>query len=68
MFARAKEHGVSLKPGKCHIAKEEVQVLGHIVSKDGIKPDPAKTKAIRAMGEPKSKKELKTLKGRKLIF
>ena len=39
---RLKEWGVKLNRSKCHLKKPEIQPLGHIVNKDGVKPDPAK--------------------------
>ena len=49
VLERCKEHGVKIKPSKCHIGKKEVEVLGHIVFKDGIRPNPEKVKAILDM-------------------
>ena len=31
---------------KCEFWMEEIAFLGHIISKEGIKPDPSKVKAI----------------------
>ena len=44
----AKLDGVNLKVNlnKCSFCKEEVLVLGHIVSKEGISPKPKKVEAI----------------------
>lgn len=41
-----KSSGIALKPENCHFAYKEVLFLGHIVSKDGVRPDPQKTAAI----------------------
>lgn len=34
--------GLSLKPEKCHFGYEELKFLGHVVSCEGISPDPEK--------------------------
>lgn len=33
VFDRLREHGLKLKPSKCWLVREEVQYLGHLVSK-----------------------------------
>lgn len=37
-----------IKPQKCFFGFQEVLNLGHVISKDGIKPDPAKLEAVDA--------------------
>jgi hypothetical protein len=63
VLQRCREHGVKLKPSKCHIGMhmKEVQVLGHIVSSEGVSPDPMKTRAMAEMAPPTNVKELRTL-------
>ena len=39
---------LSLKPRKCAFQKSEVTYLGHIISKEGIKVDPAKIEAVKS--------------------
>ena len=39
-------------------------MLGYIISSEGIKANPDKTRAIMAMAEPKNKKEVQKLTGR----
>lgn len=43
VFARLRCAGLKLKAKKCLFLREKVPYLGHIVTKNGIKPDPAKT-------------------------
>ena len=40
VLIRLKEAGLNLKPSKCELLKPEVLFLGHIVSKEGIHPNP----------------------------
>ena len=63
VLQRCREHGVKLKPSKCHIGMKEVQVLGHIVSSEGVRPDPMKTRAMAEMAPPTNVKELRTFLG-----
>lgn len=38
--------GLQLNTKKCHFASKMIKVLGHIVSKDGIRPDPDKISVV----------------------
>jgi hypothetical protein len=40
-----------------------VDYFGHVISADGLKPDPAKVKAVQEMAPPVDKKELQTMIG-----
>ena len=44
--------GLSLKNEKCEIGVTELKLLGEIVSKEGMKPDPQKVTAITQMTPP----------------
>ena len=63
VLRRCKEHGVKLKASKCHIGKGEVEVLGHVVNSQGIRPVRKKISAILDMPAPTTAKELKTFIG-----
>jgi hypothetical protein len=52
-----------LKLSKCHFVKKEVRYLGHVISQDGIKTDPDKTKAIHNWKVPTNEKELRSYLG-----
>ena len=47
VFARCREYNLRLNPDKCMLGLTEMPVLGHVISAEGIKPDPSKTEAIR---------------------
>ena len=62
VFDRLDKANITLGAKKCHIATDSVKFLGHIVSEDGVRPDPQKTLAIEQLQIPKTKEELeKTL-------
>ena len=46
VFKRLREADVKLKPSKCHFVKSQVEYLGHIVSAEGLRPNPAKISAV----------------------
>ena len=47
VFSRLKQHNLKLKPSKCEFLRSEVTYLGHVVSEEGIRTDPEKTKAVK---------------------
>lgn len=49
-----------LKRKKCQFGQLEVNLLGHFISKDGVKQDPKKTKKMTELRSLKSKKDLKS--------
>ena len=46
VFERLKHAGLKLQPQKCHFFQRKVQFLGHIISQNGISPDPEKTSKV----------------------
>ena len=62
-FIKCRKFGISLNPKKSNFALEEGKLLGHIISKDGIKIDPERVSVILKVGEPRSKKEIQSFLG-----
>ena len=60
---RATIKNLKLNPEKLTVGAQEVEYFGHIISADGLRPDPTKVKAIQDMPPPNDKKELQTLLG-----
>ena len=52
VFSRLREAGLRLKPKKCLLLRDEVQYLGHVISAQGIRPDPAKTDKVKCFPTP----------------
>ena len=57
------EAGLKLKPSKCHFAQQQVQYLGHLISKDGVAVDPSKVEAVTSYPQPTDVKELRGFLG-----
>ncbi|KAL2252041.1 UNVERIFIED_CONTAM: Retrovirus-related Pol polyprotein from transposon [Sesamum indicum] len=51
------------KFSKCEFWMEEIAFLGHVVSKKGVQPDPAKVKAILEWEPPKNVTEVRSFLG-----
>jgi hypothetical protein len=63
-FQKCKKNGLSLIPKKSHVAMQEDKILGHIVSKDGIKVDPKRVEAIDLINIPRNGKEIQSFLGK----
>ena len=67
VFLKCKKYGISLNPKKKKFAMQEGKLLGHVISKDGIKINPNIMAAIQTIDIPKGKKEVQSFL-RKVIF
>ena len=63
VFRRFRNAGLKLGPKKCSFAAQSCRFLGHLISKDGIRPPPDRVKAITEYPRPKNVKELRRLLG-----
>ncbi|GKD00733.1 hypothetical protein Tco_1171007, partial [Tanacetum coccineum] len=54
-----REHTLFAKMSKSAFASKQVDYLGHIISKDGVKADPQKVEAMVQWPIPKNVKELR---------
>ncbi|KAK7945594.1 hypothetical protein WMY93_001322 [Mugilogobius chulae] len=57
VFERLWQHGLKLKPDKCKLLQREVTFLGHVVDRNGVRPDPGKIKAVQDWSAPTTVKE-----------
>ena len=64
IFIKALEYGVSLNPYKCSFGVTEGKLLGHIVSKDGVKIDPERVASIDKIPKPKNVKGIQSFFGK----
>jgi hypothetical protein len=55
VFERCRKYGISLNPKKSIFGVLEGKLLGHIVSKDGVKVDPERIEGIKAIPLPETR-------------
>lgn len=60
---RLRNANLKLQPDKCEFLKKEVAYLGHIISEDGLKPDPKKIDAVQNFPTPRTSKNIKEFLG-----
>ena len=63
IFDRLRKHGLKLKLKKCHFMQSETSYLGYKLTRDGLKPEEDKVKAIRELEPPTTKKEIRSFIG-----
>ena len=52
MFARLRNAGLKVHPGKCEFAVDAIDFLGHRVSAEGLSPQEEKVAAVRKLAAP----------------
>ncbi|PIK58309.1 hypothetical protein BSL78_04815 [Apostichopus japonicus] len=63
VLQRCQENNLKLNIDKCKFKVSEVKYIGHILTSNGIKPDPKKIEAIQEMQPPTNVTELKRFLG-----
>jgi hypothetical protein len=63
VLQRLHESGLKLSPTKCTFFQEKVKYIGHIVAKDGIKPDPDKIEKVSNWPRPSTPEEVRKFLG-----
>lgn len=57
------EFNLKIQPDKCEFLLREVMYLGHIITEDGVKPDPKKVDSVLNFPVPKNTKDIKSFLG-----
>ncbi|CAH2014093.1 unnamed protein product [Acanthoscelides obtectus] len=63
VFERLRQSNFKIQLDKSEFLRKEVSYLGHVVTADGVKPNPDKIKAITEFKIPKTKKQIKGFLG-----
>ena len=63
LFSVLVERGIKLNLAKCELGKKEVKFLGHIVSKQGCRPDPKNVEAVQDRPIPTTVKQVRSFLG-----
>ena len=57
VMKRISDSGMTLNPKKCFFFKSSIPFWGMMIGREGVKPDPEKVEALRAVTPPKDKSE-----------
>lgn len=63
VLRKLRQANLKVKPSKCNLFSTQVHYLGHVISAEGVMPDPAKVEAVRAWPVPKSQTEVQSFVG-----
>ena len=63
VFSRLEETRFVLNPTKCQFMKQEIQYLGFILDKHGVRPDTSKQQAVQDFPKPTSVKDVRAFLG-----
>ena len=63
VFQALKDANLTLKTSKCHFCRREMRYLGHIITQNGIKPDPDLIKSVTHFPQPKKVKDVQSFLG-----
>ena len=63
VFNKLKAAGLKLKPSECDMFKQQINYLGHVVSKEGVSTDPEKIKAVTEWPQPTMVTEVRSFLG-----
>ena len=63
VFDALQEANLTLKVSKCHFCREEIKYLGHIITQQGVKPDPELVSAVKDFPQPKNVKDIQAFLG-----
>ncbi|KAK3101540.1 hypothetical protein FSP39_004320 [Pinctada imbricata] len=63
LLDKAREYNLKLSPDKCKLRRDSIKYVGHILSSEGVKPDPEKIRAVQSMEKPTNKQEMLTFLG-----
>ena len=63
VFNRLGAANFSLNKSKCHFVKAEIDYLGHVISSNGIRPNPEKVRAIQTLDPPTNVKGVRSFLG-----
>ena len=63
LLQRCRDKGVKLNREKLQLRLKEVAYMGHVLTAEGLQPDPEKVKAIKEMPTPTDKQSIQRLLG-----
>lgn len=63
VFERLRKYNLKIQPDKCEFLRKEICYLGHVVTPDGVLPNPDKISAIQNYPIPQNEKDIRAFLG-----
>ena len=62
-WEKLQQYNLKIEPDKCEFLKTQLNYLGHIVTGEGVKPEPDKVHATNKFPIPRTKTDVKSFLG-----
>ena len=62
-FLRFRQANLTLRPNKCHFFQSKITFLGHVVTGEGVQPDPSNLSKVKDWPRPKNVKQVRGFLG-----
>ena len=63
VFEALRQANLTVKASKCYFCRKEIKYLGHIITRDGVKPDPELVSAVKKFPQPRKLKDVQAFLG-----
>ena len=63
LMKRLRDANLTLQPDKCEFLRQEVVYLGHVITDNGVRPDPLKLSAVKNFPVPRNLKNVRQILG-----
>jgi hypoxanthine-guanine phosphoribosyltransferase len=63
VFEQFRKYSIKLEPDKCEFLKRELTYLGHVITAEGVQPDPKKVEAVVRFPAPENERDVKAFLG-----
>ena len=63
VLERLDKHNLRLNPSKCEFSTDQITYLGHVITPEGLKPDPEKIMAVKEFPVPRRLKDVRSFLG-----
>ena len=63
VFERLRQFNLKLQPTKCEFMRKEVNYLGHVITDQGVRPDPRKIQCVMDYPVPRNSTDIKSFLG-----
>ena len=68
VLTRLAEAGLKVNVSKSHFCHHELEYLGYLINREGVRPSMKKVEAIRNIAPPKTRKQVRSFIGMKTII
>lgn len=68
ILERLEKNNIKIRPKKCRFIRESIEYLGHLISSEGIRPDPARVDTVISFKRPETVTDIRSFTGLASFF